>query len=75
MKLFGKSGDREDFRKITSHPQQVIGCELFEALDGDMRGQRVLRIRNGEIEIEVLVDRGFDIGRVLYQGIEAQDYK
>jgi hypothetical protein len=37
VKLFGKSGDREDFRKITSHPQQVIGCELFEALDGDMR--------------------------------------
>ena len=72
VKLFGKSGDREDFRKITSHPQQVIGCELFEALDGDMRGQRVLRIRNGEIEIEVLVDRGFDIGRVLYQGIPTQ---
>jgi hypothetical protein len=72
MKLFGKSGDRNTFRKITSHPQQVIGVELFEALDGDMRGQRVLRIRNGEIEIEVLVDRGFDIGRVLYRGVPTQ---
>ena len=72
MKLFGVSGDREKFRKLTSHPQQVLGCELFEALDGDMRGQRMLRIRNGEIEIEVLVDRGFDIGRVLYQGIPTQ---
>lgn len=72
MNLFGLSGNREVFRKITSHPQQVLGCELFESLDGDMRGQRVLRIRNGELEIEVLVDRGFDIARVLYRGLPTQ---
>lgn len=72
MKLFGMSGKRDDFRKITSHPQQAIGCELFKAIDGDMLDQRILRIRNGEIEIEILVDRGFDIGRVLYRGIPTQ---
>lgn len=72
MKLFGLSGNRDVFRKITSHPQQAIGCELFRALDGDMLDQRVLRIRNGELEIEILVDRGFDIGRVLYRGIPTQ---
>ncbi len=72
MKLFGLSGSRDVFRKITSHPQQAIGCELFRAMDGDMLDQRVLRIRNGELEIEILVDRGFDIGRVLYRGIPTQ---
>jgi hypothetical protein len=72
VKLFGLSGDRQLFRKLTSHPQQVIGCELFEALDGEMRDQRILRVRNGELELEILVDRGFDIGRVLYRGIPTQ---
>ena len=72
MKLFGLSGNREVFRKITSHPQQVIGCELFRSLDGDMLDQRVLRVRNGELELEILVDRGFDIGRVTYRGIPTQ---
>ena len=72
MKLFGLSGNRDVFRKITSHPQQAIGCELFRAMDGDMLDQRILRIRNGELEIEILVDRGFDIGRVLYRGIPTQ---
>jgi hypothetical protein len=72
MKLYGAEGDRNFFRKLTSHPQQTIGCELFEALDGDMRAQRILRIRNGELELEINVDRGFDIGRVLYRGIPMQ---
>jgi hypothetical protein len=72
MQLYGVNGDREKFRKLTSHPQQTIGCELFEALDGDMRAQRILRIRNGELEIEINVDRAFDIGRVLYRGIPTQ---
>jgi hypothetical protein len=72
MHLYGVNGDREKFRKLTSHPQQTIGCELFEALDGDMRAQRILRIRNGELEIEINVDRAFDIGRVLYRGIPTQ---
>ncbi len=72
MKLFGMSGNRNDFRKITSHPQQAIGCDLFRAMDGDMLDQRILRVRNGELEIEILVDRGFDIGRVLYRGIPTQ---
>lgn len=72
MKLYGREGARDDFRKITSHPQQSIGCELFRALDGDMLDQRILRVRNGELELEILVDRGFDIGRVLYRGIPTQ---
>jgi Domain of unknown function (DUF4432) len=72
MKLFGLSGSRDDFRKVTSHPQQAIGAELFRSLDGDMLDQRVLRVRNGEIELEILVDRGFDIGRVTYRGIPTQ---
>jgi Domain of unknown function (DUF4432) len=72
MKLFGLSGDRDVFRKITSHPQQAIGCELFRSLDGDMLDQRMLRVRNGELELEILVDRGFDIGRVSYRGIPTQ---
>jgi hypothetical protein len=72
MKIYGLDGNRDDVRKLTSHPQQSIGCELFRSLDGDMLDQRILRIRNGEIEIEMLVDRGFDIGRVLYRGISTQ---
>ena len=72
MKLFGREGDRETFRKLTGHPQQLVGCELFESLDGEMRSQRVMRIRNGEIELEILLDRGFDIGRLLFRGVPMQ---
>mgnify|MGYP002133043344 FL=1 len=72
MHLYGTNGDRDTFRKLTSHPQQTIGCELFESLDGEMRQQRILRIRNGELELEINVDRAFDIGRVLYRGIPTQ---
>jgi hypothetical protein len=69
MILYGLQTNREQVRKLTSHPQQSIGCEMFRSLDGDMLDQRILRVRNGELEIEILVDRGFDIGRVLYRGI------
>jgi len=72
VQLFGTSGNRETFRKLMGHPQQVIGCEVFEALDGEMRSQRILRVRNGELELEILLDRGFDIGRVLYRGVPTQ---
>jgi Domain of unknown function (DUF4432) len=72
MNLYGVNVDREEIRKLTSNPQQTIGCEIFKSLDGAMLDQRILRIRNGELELEILVDRGFDIGRVLYRGISTQ---
>lgn len=72
MEIYGEKLSLEQIRKFTSHPQQAFGCELFRSIDGDMLDQRMLRIRNGELELEILVDRGFDIGRVLYRGIPTQ---
>jgi hypothetical protein len=53
MQLYGVNGDREKFRKLTSHPQQTIGCELFEALDGDMRAHLLvsaLKLNRWDVE-------------------------
>lgn len=72
MKIFGQEYHPDLLRKLTSNPQQVVSCEQFRSIDGDMLDQRMIRIRNGELELEILADRGFDIARVLYRGIPIQ---
>lgn len=68
-RIFGHEIGRDDLRRLTGSPEQVVGAELFERGDGRERGVRVVRLRSGEIEIEVVVDRAFDISHASVRGI------
>jgi Domain of unknown function (DUF4432) len=68
MEIYGIRG-RRNLEALTSHPQQVVGAELLTILDGEGVGQRIIRVRNGELDAEILVDRGFDISRIIYRGV------
>lgn len=49
--------------------EQIAGVQLTEAADGAERGVRLLRFATGGgFDFEVLVDRGFDIGRAWFGG-------
>ena len=67
--LFGQPFDAGTLRRRTGHPNQVVGAELVEALDGEARGQRLARLRSGDIDCDVAVDRGLDITRLAYRGL------
>ncbi len=68
-RAFGSEINRDDLRRLTGSPEQAFGAELFERLDGRERGVRVVRLRSGEIEIEVVVDRALDISHASVRGI------
>ncbi len=71
--LFGHRVDghrtRDFLRRHGGHPDQAVGIELAELLTGDGRGVRVLRLRTGEIDVELLVDRALDVLRATVRGI------
>jgi hypothetical protein len=67
--LFGETYDRDAARRLTGHPQQVVGTDLYEALDGEARGQRFVRLRAGDIDCDVAVDRGLDLARLSFRGL------
>lgn len=67
--LFGHAVGRDDLRRLVGSSEQVVGAELLERADGRERGVRVVRLRSGEIEIEVVVDRALDISHASTRGI------
>jgi hypothetical protein len=56
-------------RTLTGHPEQVIGAELLVRADGPERGVRIVRLRSGVIEVDVIVDRALDISRASIRGV------
>lgn len=68
-RLFGADPGTRHWRDLVGHPEQVAGVELVELLDGDARGVRVARLRTGEIDVDVLVDRALDISRASVRGV------
>lgn len=46
-----------------------MGAELLRRDDGSERGTRFVRLRTGEIEFEVIVERALDIGQAYVRGI------
>ncbi|MFC6356375.1 aldose 1-epimerase family protein [Luethyella okanaganae] len=50
-------------------PAQAVAIESSVRTDGPDAGARRLRIVNGELEIDVLPDRGLDLGQVRIAGI------
>ena len=67
--IFGHQVDRDDLRRLVGSPEQVVGAELLERCDGRERGVRVVRLRSGEIEIEVVIDRALDISHASVRGV------
>jgi len=66
---FGAALDAEAVRRIAGHPEQVVGAELLRREDGAERGVRLVRLRTGELDAEVVVDRALDLGCVSVRGV------
>ncbi|HEV2240996.1 MAG TPA: DUF4432 family protein [Streptosporangiaceae bacterium] len=67
--LWGRRWTRDELLARVGRLEQLAGVQLVEAGDGAERGVRLLLFRTGAgFEFEVLVDRGFDIGRARADG-------
>jgi hypothetical protein len=64
VSLWGRPWSRPELLARVGRLEQIGGVQLTEAADGAERGVRLLRFSTGAgFGFEVLVDRGFDIGR------------
>jgi hypothetical protein len=67
--LWGRQWSRGELLARVGRLEQVGGVQLTQAEDGAERGVRLLRFATGAgFDFEVLVDRGFDIGRAWFGG-------
>lgn len=70
MDLWGEKRRREELLARVGRLDQVAGVRLVTLEDGRGRGVRVLEFRaGGGFEFEVVVDRGFDLGRCEHAGV------
>jgi hypothetical protein len=69
VELWGRHWSRQELLARVGRLDQIAGVQLTEAADGAERGVRLLRFATGAgFDFEVLVDRGFDIGRAWLEG-------
>jgi hypothetical protein len=69
VSLWERSWTREELLARVGRLDQVAGVQLAQAGDGAERGVRLLRFSTGSgFGFDVLVDRGFDIGRAWLGG-------
>jgi hypothetical protein len=69
VSLWGRPWTRHELLARVGRLDQVAGVQLAEAGDGAERGVRLLRFTAGSgFGFDVLVDRGFDIGRAWLGG-------
>jgi len=66
---YGDSLGHSDVRRLAGHPEQLVGAELLCRADGPERGVRVVRLRTGEIDVDVVVDRALDIAGAAVRGV------
>jgi len=67
--LWGRQWSRGELLARVGRLEQLAGVQLVEAADGAERGVRLLRFATGAgFDFEVLVDRGFDVGRAWLGG-------
>jgi hypothetical protein len=67
--LWGRRWTRSELLARLGRLEQLAGVQVVEAADGAERGVRLLRFATGAgFDFEVLVDRGFDIGRAWLRG-------
>ena len=69
VELWGRQWTRGELLARVGRLEQLAGVQLTQAADGAERGVRLLRFATGAgFDFEVLVDRGFDIGRAWLGG-------
>ena len=56
-------------RLRVGHDAQIATIESSVRTDGQDAGSRRIRIVNGDLDIEILPDRGLDLGQVRVAGI------
>jgi galactose mutarotase-like enzyme len=57
-------------RRFVGSPRQLARADLFEMVDGPGRGSRLARLTAAHgFDVEVLPDRGMDLGMVSWRGI------
>lgn len=67
--LLNRTLSRAELLQRVGRLEQLAGVDLVEAANGPERGVRILKFTSGSgFDFEVLVDRGFDIGRANYRG-------
>lgn len=59
----------EEARRRVGHHAQIAAVESSLRTDGADAGARRIRVVNGDLDIEVLPDRGLDLGQVRVAGI------
>jgi len=70
VSLWGRPWTRRELLARVGRLDQVAGVELAQAGDGAERGVRLLRFTTGAgFGFDVLVDRGFDVGRAWLGGL------
>jgi uncharacterized protein DUF4432 len=69
LPVYGSALDVESLRRLTGHPGQVAGAELLRLEDGPGRGVRIVRLRSGEVDVDVVVDRALDIAGASVRGV------
>jgi len=68
-RLYGTPVSRRELGLLLGWPEHLVGSELLVHADGPARGVRVVRMRSGEIELDVLPDRGLDILQAWVRGV------
>ena len=68
-RLYGNPVSRRGLASVLGWPEHLVGSELLVHADGPERGLRVVRMHSGEIELDVLPDRGLDILQARVGGI------
>jgi hypothetical protein len=69
VELWGRNWSRAELLARVGRLEQLAGIQLLEGGDGPERGVRMLRVASGSgFDLEILVDRGFDIGRAWFGG-------
>lgn len=68
--IFSREFSRSELARHVGDTSQLFGVDLVTHEDGPERGLRVLRFRSGGgLELEVMVDRGMDIGAMSAFGV------
>lgn len=67
--LYGLELSRSNLRLWTGRHEQLFGVDQMILDDGDARGTRVLRVRTGVLDVDVVADRGFDLGGAFIHGV------
>jgi hypothetical protein len=66
VRAFGRDLDRRELEVLG---RGLVDVTLLEHLDGAARGSRTLQIRVADLDVELSVDRGLDIGRAAVAGV------